>query len=57
MQPSVLSASSIASDQVVNDAGEHLGKIQDLMVDLSSGRIAYAVMSFGGFLRTGRQSF
>jgi sporulation protein YlmC with PRC-barrel domain len=30
--------------------GEHLGKIEDLIIDLENGRIAYAVLSFGGFL-------
>jgi sporulation protein YlmC with PRC-barrel domain len=57
MQPSVLSASSITSDKVVNDAGEHLGKIEDLMIDLESGRIAYAVISFGGFIGAGDKLF
>ena len=50
MQPTVLSASTITSDQVVNSEGEHLGKMHDLMIDLDSGRIAYAVISFGGFM-------
>ena len=33
-----------------NTAGESLGEIDDLMIDKSSGQIAYAIMSFGGFL-------
>src|SRR5262249_37324593 len=33
--------------------GEDLGSIKDLMIDTSSGRIAYAVLSFGGFLGMG----
>jgi len=57
MQPTVLSASTITSDQVVNSEGEHLGKMHDLMIDLDSGRIAYAVMSFGGFMGAGDKLF
>ena len=55
--PRVLSSSTICSDRVKNDAGENLGKIEDLMVDLDSGRIAYAVLSFGGFLKMGNKLF
>lgn len=57
MKPQVLSASSITDDKVVNDAGEHLGNIQDLMIDLESGRIAYVVLSFGGLLGVGNKLF
>lgn len=48
--PAVLSSSSITGDQVRNPAGEDLGEIKDLMIDLVNGRVAYAVLSFGGFL-------
>lgn len=52
---SVLSASSISSDKVKNLQGEDLGKIEDLMIDLKSGRVAYAVVSFGsGFMHSGK---
>ena len=57
MFPNVLSSSSICSDHVKNDAGEDLGEIEDLMIDLHSGRIAYAVLSFGGFLKMGNKLF
>ena len=40
-----------------NTAGEDLGKINDLMIDLQSGRIAYAVLSFGGVLGIGDKLF
>ena len=55
--PLVLTSSSICSDHVKNPAGEDLGKIEDLMIDLHSGRIAYAVLSFGGFLKMGNKLF
>ncbi|AYK14606.1 MAG: PRC-barrel domain-containing protein [Methanosarcina flavescens] len=48
--PDFLSASTIKTDRVINTAGEDLGRIEELMIDLDNGRVAYAVMSFGGFL-------
>lgn len=53
----VLAASTLAGDRVVNPRQEDLGKIEDLMIDLESGRIAYAVLSFGGFLGMGEKLF
>jgi hypothetical protein len=42
---------------VRNAAGEDLGKIEELMVDVNTGRVAYAVLSFGGFLKMGNKLF
>ena len=53
----VLSASSLKGDKVVNHQGEDLGEIQEIMIDLDRGRIAYAVLSFGGFLGMGDKLF
>ena len=54
---SVLSASTLAGDSVRNAAGENLGKIDEIMIDIPSGRVAYAVLSFGGFLGMGDKLF
>lgn len=53
----VLSASTLKGDKVVNHQGEDLGDIEDLMIDLEGGRVAYAVLSFGGFLGMGDKLF
>ena len=53
----VLSASSLKGDTVVNHQGEALGKIEEIMIDLDRGRIAFAVLSFGGFLGMGDKLF
>ncbi len=50
----------IASDKVegtavYNRKGEHLGSVYNFMVDKVSGQVAYAVMSFGGFLGIGEK--
>jgi sporulation protein YlmC with PRC-barrel domain len=53
----VLAASTLTGDSVRNAAGESLGKIDEIMIDIPSGRIAYAVLSFGGFLGMGDKLF
>jgi sporulation protein YlmC with PRC-barrel domain len=53
----VLSASTLAGDKVRNEAGDDLGKIDEIMIDIPTGRVAYAVLSFGGFLRMGNKLF
>jgi sporulation protein YlmC with PRC-barrel domain len=53
----VLSASTIEGDKVVNRQEEDLGEIKDLMIDLESGRVAYAVLEFGGLLGLGSKLF
>jgi sporulation protein YlmC with PRC-barrel domain len=53
----VLSASTLCGDSVKNRADENLGNIKELMIDIPSGRVAYAVLSFGGFLGLGDKLF
>ena len=55
--PRVLSASSIMGHKVINTAGEQLGSMKELMIDLDGGLIAYAVLSFGGILGMGDKLF
>lgn len=53
----VLFARELTGNQVKNPQGEDLGNIEELAIDVASGRIAYAVLSFGGFLGLGDKSF
>ena len=55
--PNVLSTTAVLGDVVVNRAGENLGKIEELMLDLEKGRVAYAILSLGGFLGMGEKLF
>jgi sporulation protein YlmC with PRC-barrel domain len=55
--PEIMDAETLRGDTVVNASGEDLGKIEAMMLDVASGRIAYAVLSFGGFLGTGSKYF
>lgn len=51
--PSVMAASTLDSDRVFSTDGDEVGKVKDIMLDVESGRIAYMVMSSGGFLGIG----
>jgi sporulation protein YlmC with PRC-barrel domain len=42
---------------VYDAAGEFLGEIQEIVLDIHSGRIAYALIAVGGFLGLGRKIF
>ncbi|TVR52836.1 MAG: PRC-barrel domain containing protein [Gemmatimonadales bacterium] len=53
----LVSAGTITGNPVRNLSGEDLGKIEEIMLDSASGRIAYAVLSFGGFLGMGDKLF
>jgi sporulation protein YlmC with PRC-barrel domain len=53
----VLAATTLSGDRVRNAAGEDLGTIEEIMLDTQSGRIVYAVLSFGGFLGIGNKLF
>jgi sporulation protein YlmC with PRC-barrel domain len=46
----LISSEDVEGTEVYGPGGEHIGEIDHLMIDKESGRIAYAVMSFGGFL-------
>jgi sporulation protein YlmC with PRC-barrel domain len=49
----IAGATSLVGSHVRNKAGEDLGKLEQIMLDLSSARIGYAVLSVGGFLGIG----
>lgn len=52
-----IKASSIIGSKVINLKGENLGDIKEIVIDPSIGKIAYAVVSFGGFLSIGEKLF
>ncbi len=55
--PYVMAADTLEGNKVVNADGQDLGDIEHIMLDVPSGRIAYAVLSFGGFLGMGDKLF
>jgi sporulation protein YlmC with PRC-barrel domain len=55
--PEVMGATTLTGDSVVDRDGEELGEIKEIMLDVPTGRIAYAVLSFGGFMGMGDKLF
>jgi len=53
----VLSANALIGHKIYNPQGEHLGDIKDVMLDVDLGKVAYSVLSFGGFLGMGDKLF
>jgi sporulation protein YlmC with PRC-barrel domain len=50
-------AGDVMSMAVMNPQGQDLGKIKDLVIDLNTGKVRYAAISFGGFLGIGDKLF
>ncbi len=51
----LIASNKVEGTEVYNRKGEHLGSVYNFMVDKFSGQVAYAVMSFGGFLGIGER--
>jgi sporulation protein YlmC with PRC-barrel domain len=47
----------IIDSEVINLEGKSIGTIDDLVIDIDTGRIAYAVLEFGGFVGFGDKLF
>jgi len=54
---SPVKASSIIGTDVVNPEGDNLGDVKEVVIDPRTGKVAYAVVSFGGFLSMGEKLF
>ena len=48
--PELMGADTLMGNDVYNPEGDDLGDIKEIMLDMRSGRIGYAVLSYGGFL-------
>jgi len=55
--PRIMAADTLEGNNVKNRADESIGEINHIMLDVPSGRIAYAVMAVGGFLSMGEKYF
>jgi hypothetical protein len=51
----LIAGARVAGTNVYNASGDHLGSIYDVMLDKATGKVAYAIMSFGGFLGLGEK--
>ena len=55
--PQLMGADTLLGNDVYNKDGEDLGDIKEFMIDMASGKVAYAVLSFGGVLGMGDTLF
>jgi sporulation protein YlmC with PRC-barrel domain len=54
-EPVLLRSRTLFDYRVKSPQGEDLGKIEEVMIDMEVGRVAYAILSFGGFLGLGNK--
>ena len=52
-----ISSEDIHGTEVYGPDGKNIGEIDHLIIDKASRRLAYAVMSFGGFLGLGHSHY
>lgn len=55
--PRLMGAKTLVGNDVYNRQDEDLGDIKEIMLNVSAGRISYAVLSFGGLLGMGEKLF
>ena len=54
---SLIGSDKVEGTPVYRSNGEPVGQIERVMIDKLSGKVAYAVMSFGGFLGIGEDYY
>ena len=55
--PELMGAETLLGNDVYNLKDEDLGDIKEIMLDMRTGRVSYAVLSFGGFFGMGEKLF
>ena len=53
----LITSDQVNGTEVYGAGGAHVGAIHHLVIDKPSGKIAYAVMGFGGFLGMGQDHY
>ena len=54
---SLIGSDKVEGTAVYRSNGDRVGQIERVMIDKISGKVAYAVMSFGGFLGVGHSHY
>jgi PRC-barrel domain len=55
--PSLISSDKVEGTAVYRSNGDKVGTVERVMIDKISGKVAYAVMSFGGFMGLGKDYY
>jgi hypothetical protein len=53
----LISSEDVEGTEVYDGAGTNIGEVDHLMIDKVSGRVGYAVISFGGFMGLGHSHY
>ena len=53
----LIGSDKVEGTEVYGADGQHVGEIERVMIDKISGKVAYAVMSFGGFMGIGEDYY
>lgn len=55
--PRLMGADTLIGNDVVNMRDEDLGDIKEIMIEMATGKVSYAVLSFGSFMGVGEKLF
>ncbi|MEY2682920.1 MAG: hypothetical protein RJA09_64 [Pseudomonadota bacterium] len=55
--PTLMGADTLLGNDVYNNQGDSLGDIKEIMIDMASGDVCYAVLAFGGLMGMGGKLF
>jgi sporulation protein YlmC with PRC-barrel domain len=55
--PEIMGANSLIGNDVYNNEEEDLGDIKEIMLDMATGKVAYAVLAYGGVMGLGEKLF
>lgn len=53
----LIASDKVEGTKVYDPNGEHIGSIERILVEKRSGKVSYAVLSFGGFLGMGHDHY
>ena len=53
----LIASDKVEGTKVYDPSGEHIGSIERILVEKRSGKVSYAVLSFGGFLGIGNDHY
>jgi hypothetical protein len=53
----LIASDKVEGTKVFDPSGDHIGAIERILVEKRSGRVSYAVLSFGGFLGVGTEHY
>ena len=53
----LIASDKVEGTKVYDPRGEHIGSIERILVEKRSGKVSYAVLSFGGFIGIGHNHY